>query len=209
MTETAGSGSPTVEVRRSARRRRTVSAYRRGDTIVVLVPGRLTRAQERVAVADLVQKVLAREARTRPPRTDEGLAARAAALAHRWLRPAAGIPPRPSAIRWVGNQDRRWGSCTPATGVIRLSDRLQGLPDWVVDYVIVHELTHLIEVDHSARFWALVAHYPQAERARGYLLGYAARGLSFGPRDPGHRDLDQWDFGPLEDGEPEDVDVDD
>jgi len=64
----------------------------------------------------------------------------------------------------------RYGSCTPVDGTIRISDWLANMPDWVLDYVIVHELVHLIEPSHNARFWALVARYPRAERARGFLI---------------------------------------
>ncbi len=76
-------------------------------------------------------------------------------------------------MSWVGNQQHRWGSCTITTGAIRISERVRDMPAWVVDYVLVHELAHLIEADHSARFWSLVAAYPHTERARGYLEGYA------------------------------------
>ena len=69
------------------------------------------------------------------------------------------------------NQGRRWGSCTPATRTIRLSHRLQGMPPYVVDYVLVHELAHLIEPNHSPRFWALVEAYPDAVKAQGFLEG--------------------------------------
>ena len=79
-------------------------------------------------------------------------------------------------MRWVGNQNQRWGSCTPDTQEIRLSTRLQPMPAWVVDYVLVHELAHLYVSDHSAAFWDLVGHYPQTERARGFLDGWSARG---------------------------------
>jgi predicted metal-dependent hydrolase len=81
----------------------------------------------------------------------------------------------------VTNQKGRWGSCTPADGTIRISNRIAGMPDWVVDYVILHELVHLVVAAHNAAFWALVNRYPKAERAQGYLEGVAAvAGGSFG-----------------------------
>ena len=85
--------------------------------------------------------------------------------------------PRPSSIEWSSRQNSRWGSCTPANGSVRISDRLSGMPKWVVDYVIVHELAHLVHFHHDADFHALVARYPKAERAEGFLeavsLGFA------------------------------------
>ena len=80
----------------------------------------------------------------------------------------------PASVRWVTNQNGRWGSCTPADRSIRISHRVQEMPDWVIDYVLLHELAHLIVPSHNARFWALVGRYPKAERARGYLEGVAA-----------------------------------
>jgi predicted metal-dependent hydrolase len=168
------SKDPVVEVRRSARRKRTVTAYRERDTIVVLIPQRMSKADERAYVDDLVGKLLAREARVRPPHGDAALSTRAAELAAAILRPVLGYAPEPGEVRWVTNQQHRWGSCTPGTGVIRLSHRLQPMPGWVVDYVLLHELAHLVEPTHSARFWALADRYPQAEKAKGYLEGYLA-----------------------------------
>ena len=81
---------------------------------------------------------------------------------------------RPESIRWVENQRSRWGSCTPGDRSIRLSARLQQMPAWVVDYVLVHELAHLLEVGHNDRFWAWVDRYPQAEKAKGYLMGWSS-----------------------------------
>lgn len=161
-------GIPRVEVVRSARRRRTVSAYRDGDRTVVLVPARLSAAEEEQWVATMLERLARREARSRPGETD--LAAQAANLSQRFLDGRA----RPARVRWVDNQMRRWGSCTPADGTIRLSSRLQGMPSWVVDYVLVHELAHLLVPAHGPQFWALVSSYPRTERARGYLEGVAA-----------------------------------
>ena len=79
--------------------------------------------------------------------------------------------PTPKSIRFVDNQKSQWGSCTPANSEIRLSSRLTQFPSWVLDYVIVHELAHLVEFHHNAKFLALVDQYPKAERARGFLIG--------------------------------------
>ena len=160
--------SPEVEVRRSRRRRRTVSAYRDGDKIVVLIPASLTRAQEAEWVDTMVAKIARREKRSQ--RSDEQLMRRARELSDTYL---GGIA-QPDSVRWVANQNSRWGSCTPGDRSIRLSTRLQGMPAWVVDYVLVHELAHLIEHGHDAKFWAWVDRYPKAERAKGFLLGFSS-----------------------------------
>lgn len=157
-----------VEVRRSRRRRRTVTAYRDGDRIIVLVPDSLTKAEEREWVTKMVARIERKEQR-RTRGSDEALMQRAVELSDRYLGGMA----QPVSVRWVANQRSRWGSCTPGDRTIRLSERLQTMPDWVVDYVLVHELVHLLEPHHDEKFWAWVAHYPQAERAKGYLLGWS------------------------------------
>jgi predicted metal-dependent hydrolase len=159
---------PEVEVRRSKRRRRTVSAYRDGDRVVVMIPATLSRREE----AEWVEKMLARLERSERRRTpsDDDLLRRARELSDRYLGGLA----VPESVRWVGNQQARWGSCTPGDRSIRLSVRLQGMPGWVVDYVLVHELAHLLEPGHDARFWGWVDRYPRAERAKGYLVGWSA-----------------------------------
>jgi predicted metal-dependent hydrolase len=161
---------PAVEVRRSARRRRTVSAYRDGERVVVLIPAQFTGAEEREWVDRMVARLAARERREH---TDEALFERAVRLAERYLgeHPQAAAP---ASVRWVRNQSGRWGSCTPADRSIRISDRIQSFPDWVVDYVLLHELAHLVVANHNTQFWALVGRFPRAERARGYLEGISA-----------------------------------
>ena len=98
--------------------------------------------------------------------SDEDLEARARALNRKYF----GGKLRWRSIRWVTNQNKRYGSCTPTTGEIRISHRLGKVPAWVLDYVLVHELAHLLEPNHGARFWKLVNRYPLTERARGYLM---------------------------------------
>jgi predicted metal-dependent hydrolase len=162
-----GGARPEVEVRRSARRRRTVSAYRSEGRIVVLVPARMSRADEQMWVERMVARLERQTARRRAPAGDEALLARAQSLASQWLEGR----PQPASVRWSDVQRRRWGSCSVDSGEVRISRRLQAMPDWVLDYVLVHELAHLLVADHSPVFWAWVARYPQAERAKGFLEG--------------------------------------
>jgi predicted metal-dependent hydrolase len=166
--ESPDGAGPVVEVRRSRRRRRTVAAYREDGKVVVLVPARFTRAEEREWVATMLQRLERSEKRRRP--SDAGLRRRAAELGAKYLDDR----PQPRTVRWVENQNNRWGSCTPSDASIRLSTRLQGMPSWVIDYVLVHELAHLIEAGHTPAFWSWVDRYPRAERAKGFLEGVAA-----------------------------------
>ncbi|WP_309135628.1 M48 family metallopeptidase [Cellulomonas sp.] len=169
---------PAVEVRRSRRRVRTVSAWREGERTVVAIPARFTRAQEREWVGRMVERLAAQERRRRP--SDAQLLARAQDLSRRYLGGRA----VPSTVRWSSNQGRRWGSCTPSDGTIRISDRVRGMPRWVLDYVLLHELAHLLQPGHGPDFWAELAAYPHTQRARGFLEGYAF--LRDGP-PPGER----------------------
>ncbi len=145
-----------------------MTAYRESGRTVVLIPAAFSPAEEQRWVAQMVAKLQTREERRRRSLGgDDELMARARALSAAHLD---GVP-QPASVRWVDNQNRRWGSCTPADRTIRISNRLRAMPEYVVDYVLVHELAHLIEPSHDQRFWALVTRYPRAERARGFLEG--------------------------------------
>jgi predicted metal-dependent hydrolase len=156
---------PNVEVRRSKRRTRTVTAFREEGRTVVAIPARFTRAQEEQWVNTMVGRLADSERRRTP--SDDGLMRRAMQLSERYLNGQV----EPKSVAWSSRQGRRWGSCTPSDGSIRISTRLKGVPGWVLDYVLVHELVHLRHSGHGPEFWAEVAAYPRTERARGFLEG--------------------------------------
>ena len=183
---------PSVDVRRSRRRTRTVSAYRDGDRTVVLIPARFSPAEEREWVERMVTRLEAADRRRNPLEGD--LLERARELSRRHLDGLA----RPTSVAWVENQHHRWGSCTPADGSIRLSSRLQGMPSWVLDYVLLHELAHLLVPTHSRAFWGLLNSYPRTERARGFLAGIDH---ATGHEGPNHHDKDDEDEDVDEEGE--------
>lgn len=148
-----------VEVTRSTRRRKTVGAQLVGPVLRIAVPSWMSHAEEAHWVREMSSRF------RRKLSTDRiDLSERASTLARRLRLSQA------SEIRWADDMTSRWGSCTPASGVIRISTRLAAFPDWVIDYVVVHELAHLDVRGHDADFWLLVHRYPRAERAIGYLI---------------------------------------
>ncbi len=148
-----------VEVVRSRKRRKTIQAHEVGGVLRVAIPATCTAEEEAHWVGVMVKRF---ERRRSTAAVD--LDARARVLASQF-----GLPV-PTSIRWVDNQNSMWGSCTTVDGTIRISSRLAAMPRWVLDYVVVHELAHLVERRHGRRFNALVDRYPRAERARGYLI---------------------------------------
>ncbi|SFD56675.1 hypothetical protein SAMN04487819_10143 [Actinopolyspora alba] len=174
---------PQVEVRRSKRRKQTVSAYRDGGKVVVLLPARMSRAEERHWVDEMLSRLRRSETRRKSPAraSDEALLNRCAELSQRYLDGLAVA----AGVRWVAPMRTRWASCTPAEGTIRVSRRLREVPSWVLDYVLVHELAHLLVPGHGADFWEWVNRYPRTERAIGYLEGLtAAADLGTGAEEP-------------------------
>lgn len=148
-----------IDVVRSERRKRTVSAYLRDGRIRVMVPAGLDADEEKRLVDELAGKI-----RRKATSTEVDLDGRARHLAGRYgLR-------LPSEIVWSDRQLKRWGSCTPGDGRIRISSRLASMPGWVLDSVIVHELAHLEVAGHGPDFEELVGRYKLSERARGYLM---------------------------------------
>jgi predicted metal-dependent hydrolase len=153
-----------VEIVRSDRRRKSVSAELRQGVLLVRAPATISDTE----LQHIVDKLRSRlQNRYRPiPSGDEVLQKRAQELNKTYFYGKL----RWQSIRYVTNQNKRFGSCTPAKGTIRISHRVAALPRFVQDYVLMHELAHLEEAHHGPHFWQLVSRYPLAERARGYLM---------------------------------------
>ncbi len=169
--EPAASRPSEIRVVRSERRRRTATVREKDGYYEVLAPAHWPDDVLQPIIVRLVRRLERR--RTKDALDDSALQRRAATLHERYFEGR----PRLSSIIWVSNQDQRWGSCSPREGAVRVSHRLAGFPSWVLDYVIVHELAHLVVAAHNRRFWNLVARYPLAERARGYLIAKASESL--------------------------------
>ena len=96
-------------------------------------------------------------------------------LVEKWRERVANKPV--NAVR-IGNQKTRWGSCS-SNGNIRLNWRLvMAAPD-LAEYVIVHELAHMLVMNHSPQFWAVVARHIPDHRARRKRLNGDGRGYWF------------------------------
>lgn len=162
----AGKAAPDglpVKVIRSARRKKSSAARVVDGVIEVRVPDWLSETQEADVVADLVRRV--EKKRAVSDGVDVMARARQLAAVYRL--------PLPQQVKWVTNQNTLWGSCSYEDGVIRISSRLARAPDWVIDHVLLHELTHLVESGHGPEFHRLMSRYPKSERAEGFLEAMA------------------------------------
>lgn len=151
-----------VVIKRSARRKKTISARMVGGVMEVLAPARISDA----ALAGHIQKLRSRLERRSYSKDDSHLQERASLLNRKYFQGSLCW----NSIQYSSNQERRRGSCNCLARTIRISSNLAHLPQWVEDYVIVHELAHLIEPNHGPKFKALVDRYPLAERAIGFLM---------------------------------------
>lgn len=181
-----GPWSPPIRIVASRRRRRTVSACLRSGVLEVHVPHGMSNG-EQLRWAEVMRARIERQLeRARP--TDAKLETRAHAINRRYF----GGRLEWNSIAWA-DQGRRWGSCSYMVGVIRISERAARLPEFILDYLLVHELAHLEHADHGPAFWELVNRFPLAERARGYLMaidhGFArVPGEEPGDESPGFGD---------------------
>jgi len=157
---------PEVEIRSSSRRKKTGAAHWSGSRIVVQIPSHLRGREREAFVDDLVERLLTQ--RPQNVASDASLEERSRALAKLYNDGVMA-----NSVRWVNNQRARWASCSPASRDIRVSSRLRQCPEWVIDAVLVHELAHLQEADHSAKFYEIAHRHPRQNECELFLDGYA------------------------------------
>ena len=157
-----------IVVLRSKRRKKSISAYRQGGRIIISIPARMSKADERSVIPEMIAKIRAQEADESPSETI--LLDRVTQLLDLY---APEITQRPQSINWRAMRER-WGSCTSVDATIRISDRLKGAPAYALDYVLFHEAIHLHHFDHGPEFKAVLARFPEEGRAEAYLEGFEA-----------------------------------
>ena len=157
-----------IIVIRSTRRKKNISAYRQGGRIVVSIPARMSKADERAMVPEMVAKIRAQEAAA--TMSEESLQKRIGELLSEF---APEISSRPASVNWRAMRER-WGSCTSVDRSIRISDRLKLAPEYALDYVLFHEAIHLEYSDHGDQFTETLARFEGSELASAYLDGYEA-----------------------------------
>lgn len=158
--------SYTIQIIRSPKRKKTVSAELQQNKLIVRAPADMSDETLQPIIAKLQQRLRRQASKQQAPTSDADLEKLAQRLNEQYFHGRL----QWQSIRYVTNQKKRYGSCTPSQGTLRISQQLAQMPRWVLEYVLVHELAHLLEANHGPRFWKLVNHYPLTERARGYLM---------------------------------------
>lgn len=154
-----------VKVFRSSRRLSTVSARLFKDTLLVNAPLMLSRERLEKIIADFKLKFEKKELKEKLGNKHNLIR-----VANRLNKKYFGNKLKINSIEYVTNQKRKFGCCNYRTANLRISHKIGLMPEWVREYVIIHEMAHLIEPNHSRAFWDIVSRYKLAERARGYLM---------------------------------------
>ena len=154
-----------VKIIRSPRRRRSVSARLVNDLLLINAPLMLPQERLDKIVSDFKFKFARKKLKTELDK-EKNLSDLANALNERYFDNKLKI----ESIEYATNQNSRFGCCNYRTAKIRISHKIGLMPKWVRKYVLIHEMAHLIEPNHSRAFWDIVCRYKLTERARGYLM---------------------------------------
>jgi predicted metal-dependent hydrolase len=154
-----------IKIIRSPKRKRTISAQLNKGVLSVKAPVGISDEDLEKTIFRLKKRIINRKLK-RDLNVKDALKEVAEKLNRKYFGGRLKI----DSIEYSTNQNSRFGCCNFKTGKILISHRLADLPDWVRDYVIVHELAHLIIPNHSRTFQELTAKYSLKERAIGYLM---------------------------------------
>ena len=155
-----------IEIIQSPKRKKTIQAKIVDTTLYIYLPSTLS-AQEEAEHIEKMKEKMRRKKQRLPHKTNNDLTKRAEQLNNQYFESSLSF-----TIQFVTNQQKKFGSCTPSLQSIRISERCANMPRWVLDYIITHELAHLIHPNHSKAFWKQVYQYPYVERAKGFLIAY-------------------------------------
>ena len=154
-----------VKINYSNKRSRTVSAQLINGSLLVNAPAAMPRERLEKIIGNFKVRFERRKLKEELNR-ERPLAEIAAKLNKRYFNGKLKI----NSIEYATDQNSRFGCCNRRDASIRISHRLSLMPEWVRNCVIIHEMAHLIEPNHSATFWNIVSRYELAERAKGYLM---------------------------------------
>ncbi len=158
-----------VKITRSHRRKRTVSARLVKDLLMVSAPYLLSQERLDNIVTDFKLKFERKRLKEDLDKKQDLLDI-VANLNKKYF----GNKLRINSVEYVTNQNSKFGCCNYRSADIRISHKIGLMPGWVRNYVLIHEMAHLIEPNHSKLFWDIVSRYKLAERARGYLMATGA-----------------------------------
>ena len=153
-----------ILVIRSKKRKRNIAAFRQNGKIVISIPARLSKAEERQVVPEMIAKIRSQEVAA----PESELMQMADRLLSRY---APEIAIRPASITWR-NMNERWGSCTSVDRTIRLASKLQRTPEYILEFVLYHEAIHLQHSDHGEEFYEFLHRYPRHLEAEAFLAGF-------------------------------------
>lgn len=153
----------TIEIIRSKKRKKTVQAKIVDDTLRIYLPSGLSKKEESKWIQKMKTQIEKKQRKHQLNNTND-LQKRAERINNQYFDGSLSF-----SIQFVTNQTTKHGSCTPSSKRIRIADEIADYPAYVQDYLIMHELTHLIYPNHSKAFWEKVNEYPYVERAKGFL----------------------------------------
>ncbi|MBN2789825.1 MAG: M48 family metallopeptidase [Candidatus Delongbacteria bacterium] len=151
-----------IIVKRSKRRKKTLQASLRDNTVKILAPHHTSDGDIKAFLNKFLEKLELKEIILN---NDDELLKRSLKLKKKF------IPEAPDySIEFQGTLLRTWGKCYTRQRKIVINPVLATYPKWVMDYVIIHEIAHLLVPNHGKDFRSLINRFKLKERAVGFLM---------------------------------------